>query len=291
MTLQAALDAMVADVDAHQLLLNDPIRFAHRYTAPADQEIAAFLASGLAYGRVSLFSPVIAALLARADAMGGPAAWVSGFDPDRELPVLEPLYYRWNRGADHVALLDGLRILLAEHGSLGALVALRPGETHVGPALSRMVGAIRAAVVGSEAGPRAWSEASRGLRYLLPDPADGSTAKRMAMFARWMVRSDGVDLGLWPHVPSHALVMPVDTHVHRIALLVGLTRRKTADWRTSVELTEALKRFDPVDPVRYDFALAHLGISEGCNGRLQPEVCPRCPLQRHCVVGSVRDLP
>ncbi|MCB9678545.1 MAG: TIGR02757 family protein [Alphaproteobacteria bacterium] len=290
MSLKADLDAMVEALDVPGRLANDPVRFAHRYTAPVDQEIAAFLASGLAYGRVALFSPVIATLLDRADAQGGPEAWVRGFDAERELPVLEPLYYRWNRGPDHVALLDGLRILLGADGRLGDHVRMEPGETDVGPALSRFVRAIRAAVSTSEAGPGDWSRASRGLRYLLPDPADGSTAKRMAMLARWMVRTDGVDLGLWTHIPPSALVVPVDTHVHRIARLVGLSDRKTADWRTAVELTRALARFAPSDPVRYDFALAHLGISDGCSGSHQVTVCPTCPLRRHCVAATVTDL-
>jgi uncharacterized protein (TIGR02757 family) len=283
--LRSALDALVAEVDLVGRLANDPVRFAHRYDDPADREIAAFLASGLAYGRVALFSPVVEQLLDRADAQGGPVAWVHGFDVDAERAVLEPLYYRWNRGPDHIALLDGLRIHLASRDGLGDGFAVEPGETTIGPALSRFVRSIRDAVVASEAGPATWSEASRGLRYLLPDPADGSTAKRMAMFARWMVRRDGVDLGLWRHVsPSH-LVLPVDTHVHRIARLVGLTKRKTANWRTAVELTAALRRFDPDDPVRYDFALAHLGISGGCNGAYQAAVCPACPLVACCVVG------
>ncbi len=290
--LRAALETLVLDVDLRNRLANDPVRFAHAYSHPEDQEIAAFLASGLAYGRVALFSPVVAKLLARADEKGGPANWVRTFDAAVELEVLEPLFYRWNRGPDHVALLDGLRIHLAERGDragLGDGFEVLPGETNVGPALSRWVRAIRSAVVRSEAGPSTWKEASRGLRYLLVDPADGSTAKRMAMFTRWMVRTDGVDLGLWRHVSPAHLVLPVDTHVHRIARLVGLTERKTANWRTAVELTAALSRFDPTDPVRYDFALAHLGISGGCNGTHQAEVCPTCPLVACCVVGRAED--
>jgi len=280
--LGADLNRLVLRCDLEARLAHDPVRFAHRYTDPADQEIAGFIASGLSYGRVSLFGPAIAILLDRADTMGGPAEWVRSFDPAREAPILASFVYRFNRGPDHIALLDGLRRVLHQHGSLGALVEMREGESDIGPALSRMVYAIRDASVRSPAGPPSWKSGSRGLRYLLPAPDEGSAAKRMAMFARWMVRTDGVDLGLWRHLHPAHLVIPLDTHVHRIARLVGLTRRASPNWRTAVDLTSALSRFDPIDPVRFDFALAHLGISGQCDGTDQVAVCPNCPLYTHC---------
>jgi endonuclease III len=76
--------------------------------------------------------------------------------------------------------------------------------------------------------------------------------------------------------------MPIDTHVFRVARFVGLTERRTADWRTAVEVTEGLRRFDAADPVRFDFALAHLGISGACRGFRDAEVCPGCPLDAVC---------
>jgi uncharacterized protein (TIGR02757 family) len=82
------------------------------------------------------------------------------------------------------------------------------------------------------------------------------------MFARWMVRpDDGLDLGLWPEVSRAKLVMPLDTHTARVARGLGLTARATTDWRAAEEVTEALKRFDPDDPVRFDFALCHASMS------------------------------
>jgi uncharacterized protein (TIGR02757 family) len=281
------LEALYRELDTAHRLANDPIRFAHRYTDPADQELAGFLAGGLAYGRVAAFSPVIAALLDRADEAGGPAAWVRSFDADRETAGLVPMVYRFNRGIHHVWLLSGLRKVLEAYGALGAVVRVEAGETHVGPALSRLIAAIRSAVIGLPGGPTSWEHAPNGLRYLLPDPADGSAAKRLCMVARWMVRptKEGVDLGLWTHVDPAHLVVPLDTHVHRIARMVGLTERKDASWRTAVEVTRSLAAFDPGDPVRFDFALAHVGISGGCTGALQERVCGPCALRPVCAVG------
>jgi uncharacterized protein (TIGR02757 family) len=105
------------------------------------------------------------------------------------------------------------------------------------------------------------------------------------MFLRWVVRpADGIDLGIWQGVSPSQLVIPVDTHISRICSYLGFTSRRSADWRMALEITAALRQLDPVDPVKYDFSLAHLGISAGCNGadRLPcltcdiREICPQC---------------
>ena len=99
-----------------------------------------------------------------------------------------------------------------------------------------------------------------------------------------MIRpADGVDLGLWPIAPSE-LVIPVDTHIHRISRNLGLTTRRTATWATAEEITAALRNFDPEDPVKYDFALCHLGVSRDCPSRAEPQKCERCLLQDVCSV-------
>ena len=98
-----------------------------------------------------------------------------------------------------------------------------------------------------------------------------------------MVRGpDGVDLGLWREVPPRALVIPLDTHVHRIGSFIGLTRRKDLSWRTAEEITAHLRHLDPEDPVRFDFALSHLGISGACPSRRDERKCAGCPLQPIC---------
>lgn len=85
------------------------------------------------------------------------------------------------------------------------------------------------------------------------------------MFLRWMVRSDerGVDFGLWNTIRPGQLLMPLDVHVERVARRLGLLTRRQADWQAVLELTEALRRYDPADPVKYDFALFGMGVLEG----------------------------
>jgi endonuclease III len=99
-----------------------------------------------------------------------------------------------------------------------------------------------------------------------------------------MVRGpDAVDLGAWSGlVPRSALVVPLDTHVHRVSRCLGLTLRRDASWRTAEEITAALRRIDPEDPVRYDFALCHLGMSGDCPARRDPLRCAACPLAPAC---------
>lgn len=251
-----------------QNLARDPVRFPRAYRNAADIEIAAVLSAQLAYGRVDLFGPVIARILAIADGFGGPAAYVAAFDDERAA-ALDGVLYRWNRAEDFVLLFRVLRTVYERHGSLGALFV-------PGPAASSLGGAID--VLRALTPP----DAPRGFRTWLAHPADGSACKRWLMFLRWMVRRDGMDLGLWTHLDPRDLVIPLDTHVMRLSRFLGLTARNDASWRTAEEVTAALRRIDPADPVRFDFALAHLGISGACLGRRDADVCPSCPLDAIC---------
>ncbi len=260
------LDALLTGFDRAGAIARDPIRFPHRYPDPADAELAGVLAALLAYGRVDLFGPVVERLLGRMDEAGGPRRYIGGFDGD---PFLEDVVYRWNRGPDFVLLYTTLRRVIERHGTVGALFAPGPAAT----SLSGAIATLRAL------SPTPWT---RGYRTWLTDPADGSACKRWLMLLRWMVRRDGGDLGLWTHLSPADLVIPVDTHVHRVARFLGLTARTTADWRAAEEITTALRRFDPRDPVKYDFALAHLGISGACLGYREVTVCGQCSLDPVC---------
>lgn len=267
--LLAHLDRLLAGTDTAARLADDPLRFPRRYHDPRDQELAALFASQLAYGRVGLFGPVLERLFATFDADGGPHAFVTRLDARREAE-LRPLKYRFNVGDDWVRMARALQRRLAEHGTLEAVFA---GDT-AKEALTVGVGRLRATI---------GDEVSGGLGHWLASPASGSACKRWNLFLRWLVRpADGIDLGAWSRpTPAH-LVVPLDTHVHRVSRFLGLTARNQADWRTAEEVTAGLRRLDPVDPVRFDFALAHLGISGACRGFRDREVCPSCPLDPVC---------
>ena len=95
---------------------------------------------------------------------------------------------------------------------------------------------------------------------MFPFPELGSACKRMNLFLRWMVSKDDLDFGLWSEIFTNKLIIPVDTHIARICKKLELTTYKNVSWKMAEEITENLKKFDPVDPVKYDFAICHIGM-------------------------------
>ena len=288
--LRPAFEALLDQRADAERLQHDPLRVPTRYADPADQEIAAVFAALLGYGRVSAFLPVIEAIMAQADAVGGPRAFIEGFDTDDAAGLL-PMRYRWNNGIDFVLLAAGLRRVIAAHDRLGAVIegAWRKSHRSIRPALSAMVATLRAAVLAAapEHGVPAaeFSDLPRGTRTLLSSPDSGSACKRWNMLLRWMIRTDSPDLGIWT-LPASSLVLPLDTHTHKLAWLLGLTRRSDGSWKTAQEITRNLARLDPTDPIKYDFALAHLGISGGCRKERIPSICDGCAMVSVCQVGA-----
>jgi uncharacterized protein (TIGR02757 family) len=200
--------------------------------------------------------------------------------------------YRFNRPADLAALAAAAGHVAEAHGSLGerfgALFrAEGGGPGALRPALARFAAELRDA---APVRPLLARRGRRGLLHLLPDAAGPGASKRWNLYLRWMVRGpDGVDLGAWRGlVPTAALVVPLDTHVHRVARCLGLTRRRDPSWRTAAEITAALRAIDPEDPVRYDFALCHLGMSGACPARRDPSRCAVCPLAPACAGSRAR---
>ena len=123
-----------------------------------------------------------------------------------------------------------------------------------------------------------------GYRALFPSPvaAPTSACKRLTLFVRWMVRDRYPDLGYWTRIPTGELRVPLDQHVHWIAFHLGLTDRRTRSWPAVEEVSEALRRIDPLDPVRYDFVLCHTGISGDCPKHRDLAVCGPCSVRPDC---------
>jgi uncharacterized protein (TIGR02757 family) len=272
--LKPLLDHLYAGFD-HPESARDPIQIVRRYDRLDDREVVAFIAAGLAFGRVA---SVMASIEAVLSALGpGPASAIRGFDPRRDGAALRPLVHRWIKGPDLVALCWILRQLLERHGSIERAVAagLSPADPDVGPALEAFSGAARSVDLRPAYGrvPRA-----PGVFYFFSRPSSGGACKRINLFLRWMVRRDGVDPGGWTGIRPSQLVVPLDTHTIRIGRCLQLTRRASPGWRMAVEITESLRRFDPDDPVRYDFSLCHLSMMGACNGRGGEG----CPLRAYC---------
>ncbi|HTP65035.1 MAG TPA: TIGR02757 family protein [Geobacteraceae bacterium] len=275
MRLKEILDNLyAARSPAH--LANDPLSFCHRYGDPKDQEIVGLIASSFAYGNVKIILRNLESIFTE---MGtSPRAFVEAFEPGRGLSLFAGFRHRFNDGRDLCALLLACRTMIEEADSIGEffLGCHDAVADDITPSLVAFCSAIMAFDYASVFGATGFPEDSY-FPFLFPSPATGSACKRLCMFLRWMVRpADGIDLGLWRDVSPAKLVIPVDAHIRRICGYLGLTSRRQADWRMAREITSALKELDPDDPVKYDFPLCHLGISEGCAGfdRLRCAVCP-----------------
>src|SRR3569832_1913961 len=204
------------------------------------------------------------------------------FDLKKEAPRFQGIYYRMNTSEDLLAFIYLMSRTVRKYGSIGALFRslYREEEPDLGPTLSRFVGAVFSFATGPVYGKNVIPD---GLRQLLSSPASGSACKRLNLFLRWMVRpDDNVDFGLWKEIPPGKLVIPLDTHIIRISRYLGLTARKSPDWKMAKEITYSLKRLDPHDPLKYDFSLCHLGISGACPIEKDRAKCSVCPLLAAC---------
>jgi uncharacterized protein (TIGR02757 family) len=272
--LRERLDELAATFDV-STISPDPLELVLRYDEPRDQEVAGLIAAAFAYGRADIIVANIGAVLER---MGrSPYAYLKKGAARRGQGAEDfaGFAHRFHKTAELVAFLDCIARAIEVHGSLGELFkkCYDENDIDIGPSLARFVEELRAPA------PRPLRPA---ICYLLTSPRDGSACKRMNLFLRWMVRRTPPDLGLWTFVDPAKLVMPVDTHIHRIATFLGLNRRRSADWKTARLLTDRLARFDAADPIRYDFALCRLGILDLCSRKRRKENCDVCLLRDVC---------
>ena len=281
--LKPRLEAFLAASGAVERISFDPVEFPHRYRLPQDIEVVGLLSAALAYGRAELFKPKIARLL---EPMGeSPAAFVDALTVEGAKELLLGFVYRFNVATDVAVLLTGIGAARRAHGSLEALFleGLKRGGSLQG-ALGYFTQTLRTAAP-LKALRRALGR-ERGLNHLLPSSVGTGAAKRLNLYLRWMVRGpDPIDFGIWKRVPRHTLMIPLDTHIGRISRHLRLTGRKDLTWKTAEEITASLRLLDEDDPVRYDFALCHYGMSGACPATPRPLICVRCPLLPSCRVG------
>jgi len=262
-------------------LANDPLSFCHRFPAPEDQEIAGLIAASFAYGNVKIILRNLEFIFSRIGP--SPRNFVEGFDPKQGLMLFTGFKHRFNDNRDLCALLYAMRLMLETAGSIEDFFC--SGYDPQQDDISNALAAFTAAVLSFDYTPVFGTPVPPGNSYfsfLFPSPRSGSACKRLCMYLRWMVRpTDGIDLGIWQRVSPAKLIIPVDAHIQRICGLLGFTARKQADWKMAGEITAALRKLSPEDPVRYDFSICHLGISEGCSGR-GADNCSGCLLSGHC---------
>lgn len=263
----------------------DPLELVRRFPHPQDQEIAAFIAAGLAIGQVSLIRQAVRRILECMQP--SPYRFIMNFDPERHQGLFQGFRYRFYRDNDVGLLMGWLAQMVRRKGSIRAffLQSYSASDPDIGNSLVRFVDSVIALKTTPfyKKVPRKGS----GIRHFLASPRDGSGCKRLNLFLRWMVRKDNIDLGLWPEVTASQLIIPLDTHIARLGRFLGFTRRSSVDWTMALEITDALRACDPEDPVKYDFAICTLGKLSDCSKKPDPEKCPSCPVFRHCKTAAV----
>jgi uncharacterized protein (TIGR02757 family) len=277
--LRQPLERLYASFDYGARVERDAIRFPLRYGDPRDQELVALLTACLAYGRVDLFGGALEKVLL---AMGpSPVQFVMDFESERHSHLFAGFRYRFNRPRDLVAFCVATRQILERHQSLERcfLAGDEDPSGPVGPPLERFARAFLEADLG---GVFARGTLSRGYRHLFPLPSTGGPCKRLHLFLRWMVRRQPPDFGLWRGVSPARLLIPVDTHIENMSRAIGLTRRRSRNWRMAEEITARLAAIDPDDPVKFDFALCHTRMAGNCLDQRDPVVCPGCGFRVVC---------
>ena len=242
------LDDLYQRLNRREYVYPDPLAAIYRFEDIADREIAALVASSLAYGRVQ---QIIRSLETVFEILSSPAAYLLGSTREAIAHDFARFKHRWTTGPEMASLLWGLGEIIREYGSLEScfMEGLKEDEADVTGALTAFVGIVHYNM-----------DYERG--RLLPRPSRGSACKRLHLFLRWVVREDDVDPGGWRKVPKAKLIVPLDVHMHRISRRLGMTKRNQADLRTAREITAAFRKFSPDDPVRYDFSLTRLGIRD-----------------------------
>ncbi|HSN50506.1 MAG TPA: TIGR02757 family protein, partial [Bacteroidales bacterium] len=228
---------------------SDPVSIPHLYAGKEDIEISAFLTATISWGnRQSILKDALK-LMQMMD--HSPAEFVMNAT-EKEITSLKSFYHRTFNGADCIFFIRSLRNIYLNHGGLEQVFSKDPD-------LKTGISGFKQIFLETE-------HLARSEKHIA-DPLKGSSAKRILMFLRWMVRNDshGVDFGIWKNIRPAQLYIPIDIHAGNIARNLGLLSRRTNDWKAVEELTAILRRIDPDDPVKYDFALFGMGVFEKIN--------------------------
>ncbi len=250
--LKSLLDECVEKYNHPSFIENDPICIPHRFAKKQDIEIAAFWTAMLAWGQRKTIINKANELFGLMD--NAPFDFIKNHEEkDRERFLT--FKHRTFQATDTLYFLAFLQWFYQSHNSLeeAFLKNLKKEDRHTGAALE-----------GFQQLFFSLPDAPRRTKKHLSTPASKSACKRLNMFLRWMVRQDnkGVDFGVWKKIKPAQLLIPLDVHVDRIARKFNLVERRQTDWLTVLELTENLRKFDPDDPIKYDFALFGLGVLE-----------------------------
>lgn len=240
------IDELVQTYETKEFFYDDPVGIPNRFSDKKDKEIAGFIASLVAYGRREVFLKKLAILFEIAQ--NEPLNFILNFEPE----ILGDFNYRFGKPDDFAQIFNIMRDLYEKEGGLEELFKY---------GYENQINDNMFIPVTDYFYSKARDNSAQGFRFMLPDARKGSAMKRMCMYLRWMVRKGPVDFGLWDFMPASDLYIPLDTHVARISREMGLLTRNANDFKSVIELTENLKKFDANDPAKYDFALFGYGVN------------------------------
>lgn len=243
------LDKLAQTYETVDFIKDDPIQFPHRFKDKKDIEIAAFLASIFAYGKREVFISKLNILFEKME--NKPLDFILNFDLSNH--CLDDFDYRFSVGIDLVQILLILKGLYSSGESLESLFWYGWNQSKT------IKGMLQTVIDYFYA--RVTLPVSKGFYHLLPNPAKNSACKRLNMLLRWLVREGVVDLGVWKFMPKSELLIPLDIHVAKVSRSIGLLTRSQNDYGSVMELMKKLKEFDPIDPVKYDFAMFGFGVN------------------------------
>lgn len=250
MITKTEIDELVERYETVDFIKDDPIQFAHKFAKnKADCEIAGFIASLLAYGNRKVFIRKLKELFSIAQEE--PYNFVLNFEPK----ILTDFNYRFGTTNDFIEILSVMRRLYEKDGGLEDL--FKYGFEN----RKQNKNYINFEPITDYFYSQFSNNAGQGCYFMIPNPKNGGAMKRMCMFLRWMIRKGPVDLGIWNFMEASELLIPLDTHVARLSREMGLLTRKANDFKSVIEITENLKKYDPKDPIKYDFALFGYGVN------------------------------
>ena|SRR5690606_6294627 len=242
------LEEKVAQYNRIDFIEHDPICIPHAFSKQQDIEIAGLFAAVLAWGQRVTIIRKCKELLAMMD--NAPHDFILNHS-EHELNRFLVFKHRTFNATDTLYFIEFLKFFYRNNDSLEHAFKMDLTEKTIEQGLIHF----QQTFFGLP-------EAPHRTRKHIPTPERKSTCKRLSMYLRWMVRSDnkGVDFGLWKNIKPSQLICPCDVHVDRVARELNLIQRKQTDWQTALELTDNLRKFDPADPVKYDFALFGMGV-------------------------------
>jgi uncharacterized protein (TIGR02757 family) len=248
------LDQKVKQYNKIEFIEKDPICIPHQFKKQQDIEIAAFFAAIFAWGNRTTIINKSNELLERMD--HAPYDFCVQHTP-KELKKVLGFVHRTFNDTDALYCIEFFKQHYSHQKSLETAFF----ENQI---TKKKITTVAAALSHFQSYFMSLEDAPRRTQKHVSSPVSGSTCKRLNMFLRWMIRKDqqGVDFGIWNTIQPAALIIPIDVHVARVSRTLGILNRPQTDWQAALELTEYCRTLDAKDPVKYDFALFSLGVTE-----------------------------